>query len=396
MTPLHIALVGPCSPVDLVDCFTSEDQTRAAACPGYRGVPVSALTRALLERGHRVTVITASYDGAEGEQAFNGDGLSMHVIGGRPRPRNRARDLWRLERTSITRLLRGVMPDVVHAHWTYEFALAALASGLPTLVTAHDAPFTILRYHRDPYRTARLAAAMWVRAKRPHLTAVSPYLADRWRREMGWRAPIPVIPNIAPFGPRQVPHAPPLAPRVVTIADAGKLKNVRTLLTAWPLVLEMAPDAELHLVGHGLGTAGDLARWAAGRRCCAQVVWHGHLERADLALVLAASTIMVHPSLEEAQPMVPLEGMALQLPVVGGASSGGVPWTVGNAGVMTDVRSPIALASTIADLIRDPVRCRTLGEAGATRVERVFNPDVVASAYETRYDAVLSDPRSGN
>ena len=43
-------------------------------------------------------------------------------------------------------LIRDFKPDVVHGHWTYEFALGAMDTGLPCGVTAHDSPYTIVKY----------------------------------------------------------------------------------------------------------------------------------------------------------------------------------------------------------------------------------------------------------
>jgi hypothetical protein len=36
--------------------------------------------------------------------------------------------------------LQREQPDILSAHWTYEFAAAAIATGIPHVVTAHDAP----------------------------------------------------------------------------------------------------------------------------------------------------------------------------------------------------------------------------------------------------------------
>jgi glycosyltransferase involved in cell wall biosynthesis len=296
----------------------------------------------------------------------------------------------------MTGLLQAIQPDVVHAHWTYEFAAAALNSGLPTLVTAHDAPVTVLRHFRDPYRAARLALAVWVRARRPSLTAVSPYLAERWRTEMGWRRDITVIPNIAPFGPDG--HIRPTAPgqRVVVVADGSRLKNVRAGLEAWPKVLQSFPSAELHLVGHGLGPSEDLALWADHHSLQQRVFWHGPQGRAEVKEVIGTATMLLHPSLEESLGLVLLEAMALGVPVVGGEASGSVPWTIGDAGVLADVRSPTALAATVVSLLENPQRRAGLGQAGRRRVAEVFSPKVVAGAYEERYDTVLKNDPGGH
>lgn len=385
---MHIALIGPCAPSDLMDLLDKEERTRAQSFPGYQGIPVSALARELVHRGHQVSVVSTS-EGIANVESFHGDSLVIHVVSSRERARERARDLWSHERKAMTELLQAMQPDMVHAHWTYEFALAALASGLPTLVTAHDAPLTVLRHLRDPYRTARLALALWVRIKRPPLTAVSPYLAERWRREMGWRREIAVIPNITPFEPQGGKRDNQPGCRVVTVADNSRLKNVKAALEAWPIVLQSFPGAELHLLGHGLGPSEELAKWADHHSLLRQVVWHGPVDRAEVKDVVGSATALLHPSLEEAQPMVLLEAMALGVAVVGGEASGGVPWTIGDAGVLTDVQSPAEMAKTVIDLVGDPERCRNLGEAGKRRVADVFTPQAVTNAYEAQYATIL-------
>jgi L-malate glycosyltransferase len=385
---MHIALIGPCAPFDLLDLLHEKERVRAQSFPGYQGIPVSSLARELVHRGHLVSVVSTS-ENVKCPESFHGESLAIHVVPSQERPRERARNLWAHERTAMTELLQELKPDVVHAHWTYEFALAALATRLPTLVTAHDAPLTILRHYRDPYRAVRLAMALWVRAKRPPLTAVSPYLAERWRREMGWRRAIAVIPNITPFEPSHGIRDKVLGQRVVTVSDSSQRKNVRAALCAWPKVLESFPSAELHLVGHGLGLSEDLARWAEERSLRQQVFWHGPVGRVEVEQLIRSAIVLLHPSFEESQGLVLLEAMALAVPVVGGHVSGGVPWTIGDAGVLADVRSPIALAAKVVDLLGNPEQCKRLGEAGRRRVADIFSPEAVASAYEDQYAAVI-------
>jgi glycosyltransferase involved in cell wall biosynthesis len=388
MTHGHVLLCGPAEPAQVLDCADKHE-----LLTGLGGVPVNLLARALASRGWQVTVVSTSPEVAEPWRHREAN-IEVVLVPLRLRAREHALDLFKLERRALTDEIRRQRPDMVHAHWTYEFALAALASGVPTLVTAHDAPFTILRHVRDPYRVARLAMAVWVRAKRPPLTAVSPYLAKQWRREMGWRRDIAVIPNIGPFGPHDVMRDKPPGQRVVTVADGGRLKNVRTALEAWPIVLRSFPDAELHLIGPGLGQSEDLALWAEQRLRLQRVFWHGQVDRTRVKAMMKSATVLLHPSLEESQPMILLEAMALGVATVGGAASGGVPWTIGDAGVLTDVRSPAEIAKTVVDLVGDPERCRNLGEAGKRRVADVFSPEAVASAYEEQYAAVLKK-RSG-
>jgi L-malate glycosyltransferase len=388
MTPGHVLLCGPAEPAQIFDCAD-----RHELVPGLGGVPVNLLARALASRGWQVTVVSTSPDVAEPWRHREAN-LEVVLVPLRVRAREHARDLFRVERRGLTDEIRRQRPDIVHAHWTYEFALAALASGLPTLVTAHDAPFTVLRHIRDPYRAIRLAMAVWVRARRPPLTAVSPYLADQWRREMGWHRDIAVIPNITPFRPCQGVHGDLLGQRVVTVANNSRLKNVRVAIEAWPIVLRTLPDAELHLIGPGLGPREDMARWAEEHSLQEQLFWHGVVGRDEVKNLVESSTALLHPSLEESQGMVLLEAMALGVATVGGEASGGVPWTIGEAGVLTDVRSPAAIAASVLKLLGNPELCINLGEKGKRRVADVFSPEAVAGAYEEQYADVFSKRES--
>jgi glycosyltransferase involved in cell wall biosynthesis len=379
----HVLLCGPAEPAQIFDCADQHTLLR-----GLGGIPVNLLARELASRGWQVTVVSTSLDVAEPWRHREAN-IEVVLLPFRVRAREHARDLFRIERRALTNEIRRQRPEIVHAHWTYEFALAALASGLPTLVTAHDAPLSVLLQIRDPYRVARLAMAAWVRAKRPPLTAVSPYLANQWRREMGWRGDIAIIPNITPFRPVDGERDNPPGQRVLTVANDSRLKNVRVALEAWPFVLRTFPDAELHLAGSGLGPSEDLALWANHHSLHLQVFWHGLVDRAEVKRLITSATVLLHPSLEEAQPMVLLEAMALGVAVAGGCTSGGVPWTIGDAGVLTDVRSPAAIAAKVVELFGDPERCRNFGEMGKRRVADFFSSEAVANAYEEQYAAVL-------
>ena len=136
--------------------------------------------------------------------------------------------MFAVERAGVAHALSGIGADVVHAHWTYEFALGALKTGdRPTVITAHDAPFTVLSHMPDAYRLVRALMASMTRLKRPTLTAVSPYLAERWRREMFFRDPIDVIPNPVPASIHhsQGGAASVTGPVILSVSDSSRRKN---------------------------------------------------------------------------------------------------------------------------------------------------------------------------
>jgi len=146
--------------------------------------------------GAHVEVVTSAAE-VEDRVELSGPGLRVFVGPRRARARDLARDLLRQERRALGALLGQTQSEVIHALWTYEFAWAALDTRRPVVVTARDAPLTILREMRDAYRAMRALMAYLVRARTPVLTAVSPYLAGRWRREMLYRQPIHVAHHFA-------------------------------------------------------------------------------------------------------------------------------------------------------------------------------------------------------
>jgi glycosyltransferase involved in cell wall biosynthesis len=285
--------------------------------------------------------------------------------------------------------LRDAAPDIVHAHWTYEFELAAQDSTIPHVTTAHDAPITILRQLRDPYRAVRLAVAVRTRPGIRHLSTVSPYLAKRWRKEMVFRRPIEVIPNSIPTNIRPRWRRPARHPVILEVADAGKLKNVRGLLHAFASVRGAVPEAELRLVGPRLGKTEAMALWAESEGLASGVSFLGPLGRPEVAEEYGRAWLFVHASLEESFGLAILEAMASGLPVVAGRDSGGVSDVMdyGHAGWLTDVRDPRALAGAIVGLIGDGPPDPP--KSAESFVVGNFSPSVVTKQYVDWYSRTI-------
>lgn len=388
---MRIALAGP---VRVADLSAWLDLTAVTAVPsGMGGTPVTLLAAALLGRGHEVTVVTLN-PGVAGEVVLGGPRLRVCV--NPARPRHRARDAYRAERRLLTAALRRERPDLVHAHWTYEYALAALATGLPTLVTVHDWAPRILRMMPDPYRLVRLGMNARVLAGAGHLTTVSPYVAGRLAR---WgRRDVAVVGNgldEGMFGAPRRARQPGPGVLVAVIDGFTRWKNVGALLRAHARLAAARPGLRLILVGGGHGPGGEAQRWARSQGLGEGVEFRGPVPYAQIAPLMGAADVCVHPSLEESFGMVVLEAMAQSLPVVGGARSGGVPWLLdgGRAGVLVDVTSPAAIAEGVSGLLDDPARWGGYAAAGRERAWERFRMARNTDGYLAAYARVLTRPR---
>lgn len=384
---MHIAIVGPANPIEFSDFLPAGSEIPR----GMGGVPVNALVRGLLAAGQRVSLITGSSDAIE-TWHIQGALLEVFIVPFRFRARSRALDFFAIERRHLAAAIARTQPNIVHAHWTYEFALAAFQSKVaPVLVTAHDAPYTILRHMPDAYRFVRAVMAIGARLKTKNLTAVSPYLVRSWRREMAYLRPIKVIPN--PVVSLEIDSSlRSSSPLVLAVSNGGKSKNNRTLLRAFPEVLAVHPNAQLRLVGPGLEHGSQLASWAHQHGLENRVTFVGAVDRAALAKEFSHATVFCHPSLEESFGMVLIEALHAGLPVVAGEKSGGVPWVLfdGQAGRLVNVKDPASIADGIISAIQDPSSTVSKNFDVASEIQQRYSLESVTTQYLREYEQVLS------
>lgn len=396
---MRLCVAAPIASQDLASRLHSG---RADLPAGYAGAPLTAvLIGALLDRGHQVTAITLDYDLPQGSRAVHarGDGLDLHVLPGRRRAWSpngwrpgRALDLFAVERHQVEREIRQSGAELVHAHWTYEFAMAALASRLPHVITAHDSPRRVWRHSRNAYRLVRWWMAMQVLRKARVVTAVSDYMANEIADMT--KAPIKVVPNpVADSAWRLArPHALRSPAQLGMVCNGwSDLKNPQVALQAFGILQQRLPRAQLSLFGRDFEPGGLGQRWAHSHGLCEGLRFVGLLSHTELLSELSTLDLLLHPALEESFGVAVAEAMAMGLPVVGGQCSGAVPWVVGDGGVMVDARSPEAMARAAVLILSDPVRHASLSTCARTRVASNFTADRVVEAYLAIYRETIAD-----
>jgi len=389
---LRIAIVAPIASADVAAHLDGVAQGLPA---GYLGAPLTGvLIGELLRQGHQVLGITVDYRlGGQAPVVARGPGFELHVLPGRLRAwrfngwqPGRALDAFRVERQALVATLAALRPDVVHAHWTYEFALAALDSGLPTVVTAHDSPRLVWRLTRSPYRALRLRMALQVLSRAKCLTTVSDYLAHELAPDAVATpvvVPNPVAPWIFEAGTERLR---PAGQRIAMVGNGwGPRKNAEAALQGFAMLRQFNPRAELHVYGQDFGPGQAAERWATAHSIGGGVTWHGFVPHRSLIEALAGHDVLLHPALEESFGVVLAEAMALGLPLVAGARSGAVPWVAGPAQWLVDVRSPQAIRDALAEALSDPVRHAVASIAGRRRARALFTAEAVVEAYSALY-----------
>ena len=384
--PARIALLGPIKVAAFRGWLDmAEDDQRWSL--GLGGSPVNLLALELLKRGRRLVLISLD-PAVQDEVCISGPTLSVCIGPFRPR---RARDFFAGEINYIAAALAREAPDVIHAHWTYEYALGAQRYGKPHVVTAHDAPINVLKHNFIPYRIVRTLMSFPAVARATRLTAVSPYVADHLRKWMKVSSRIDVVPNGVPdFGISSTRHLSSSRPiSFATVLNGwGRIKNGRTAIEAFALVKRKLPEARLLMFGEGHGPTGAAERWAAERGLSAGIEFRGEIPYRQLLQALAEQVdLLVHPALEESFCMVLAEAMALGIPVIGGQASGAVPWTLdgGQAGVLADVSRARVLSAAMLDLARDAAARTDWSARGRDHVKTSYSIGAVTDAYERIY-----------
>ncbi len=386
--------IGVLAPIATNDLLPAAERHPGLYPKGREGAPlISNLIREYVARGHRVLAITLDDQLADDAPPFvhEGPGLTYVVVPSRRRTfrpngrrLGRTADFFRFERQQMLAVLRRFRPEVVHAHWTYEFALAGLAYEPRTLVTVHDNAQIIFRYVRTLNRLFHLLLARYVFRKGHWFTAVSPYMAatvQPWTRDKVFVVPNPVV-----IPERANQTKAPLSRPVISLVVNGwdDRKNSKNALLAFKSVRQRHPAAVLWAMGTAF-VPGEEAEEFCRQHDVAGVVFMGPTPHEQVLRNIAASTFVLHTSLEESFGMVLAEAMAYGVPVVAGQASGAVPWVVEDGGLLVDVTSVETIAAAVNRLLADAALYDQLSARAVAIVAERFPLAKVADQYLALY-----------
>ena len=113
--------------------------------------------------------------------------------------------------------------------------------------------------------------------------------------------------------------------------------------------------------------------------------------RNDVPELMAIIDMVVMPSIQESFPRVPLEAMAMKVPVIA-TTVGGLPESIdnGNTGLLVPPMDVDSLSNAIKYLIEHPEIRKKMGEAGRKRVEEKFGIENNVRKTEELYSDILS------
>lgn len=374
--------------------FLQSDPASKTISPGMGGTCLVNLVLARLARGLPTDVITLDPGATDHLARFDGGLLRLWIV--KRRSHRAARDGYREEVRGIINALQESRPAVCHANWTYEYGLAAIHQRVaPSIVSVHDHAGRMLRYLGLPYAPLYLMSQRVIR-KAGLVTAVAPHIADYIHRLSGKNAQ--VVPNVLPSWSFRAQKEKPNGPKehkIIIPSTWAPFRNVRRALKAFALLLNQYPHAVLQLIGPGLEQDGPAHRWARARALDQRVVFLGKVRYASALELIAESSILLLPSLEEALPSPLIEAMTLSVPVVAAREAGGSSWLAGDGrGTLVQGRSTSSLTEGLLQVTKQLVERQPLIEAqidlARNYIQHLCGADRVLDQLESIYHDATS------
>jgi glycosyltransferase involved in cell wall biosynthesis len=284
---------------------------------------------------------------------------------------------WRL-----SRVIKQLKPDVVHAHDAHGVAMAALSLSLGTgsAKSGHQPAFVVSR--RVDFHLRGNSFSRWKHRQADCFIAASEAI-----RQMLVTDGVPAERTVTVHEGIDVDHVrvaplvdvhqafwlPHGAPVIGNVAALVPHKGQRHLIEAAHLVVREVPDARFVILGEG-----EL------REMLERHVREHHLEkhvllpgfRTDVLGCIKSFDVFAMSSVTEGLGTSLLDAMACARPIVA-SRTGGIPEVVdeGVTGLLVPPRDHGAMAAGIVRLLKDDAARRLMGEAGLARVRDRFTVD---------------------
>jgi len=294
---------------------------------------------------------------------------------------------WRL-----SRVLKQLRPDVIHAHDPHGVAMAATALSIAS--PSPEPPLVASR--RIEFRIAHNSFSRWKYGRVACFIAISEAVRDRLIADGIPRQKTTVVHEGVDVErivhlPAANVHAafflPTHAPVVGNIGALVAQKGQHHLVDAAAIVLRAVPDARFVILGEG-----EL------RPALEEQIKRKHLERhvflagfrPDVLELLKGVDLFALSSLQEGLCTSLVDAMAASKASVA-TRVGGVPEVVadGETGLLVPPRDHEALAEGIIALLKDSAQRTRMGEAGLTRARKLFTVEHMVDGTTAVYERLL-------
>ena len=364
---------------------------------------VQKIARAMVERGHEVTIITAS----EKYRPYHSEDMGVRLVRvlGIPNPFWWEGPFAFIRPGAIRKLADDFQPDVIHTHEN------VLLSNLLIMVRWDKRPAFISSCYSLPrYVTQYLhlgglenqfEAVMWKLAvgNLNHFEHVV-FCTHSHERDFlahGLRPPTTVISNgvnIQRYNPKKLPgedieerYRLPKGPRILSVGRLMKDKKLDLLIEA---MRDVVDKQEAHLLVVGRGSERPKLNALIQQLKLEQYIHLlGYVPEQDLPALYRASHLFAIPSLVEVQSLPALQAAVTGLPIVA-ANSAALPELVRNGenGYLVYPLTPKKLGEAILSVISDPDKARAMGKV-SLEIGGAHDEQLTFEAYDKFYRGLV-------
>jgi len=178
--------------------------------------------------------------------------------------------------------------------------------------------------------------------------------------------------------------------QIMCTASADQpLKGLKYLIEALYALQQDYPLLELVVIGK-LKEGGYTERLIKKLHLESRIRFVSGISTEELVKLYSEATLVVCPSLYEGFGLPAGEAMACGAAVIS-SNGGALPEVVGDAGVIVPKGDRKALAAAIAELLDNPEKRQSLGEAGRQRILETFCWDKAAQQFTRYYQRMLEE-----
>ncbi|MHB1653252.1 MAG: glycosyltransferase [Desulfitobacteriaceae bacterium] len=289
----------------------------------------------------------------------------------------------------ITRMVKELKPDLVHAHYASSFGLlGALAGGRPLIISAWGSD--IFSFPRKSF--LHRALLKWTLRQAEVLCSTSKVMAEEMKRYVEPGRSIEII----PFGVDVERFAPPEEVNQAAPVVFGVAKYLQPVY-GLDILIKAFAELERRLPGRALlRIAGDgperrkLNNLAKRLGVEGRVEWPGLIPNREVAQFYQGLDVVVVPSRQESFGVTAVEGSACARPIIA-SKVGGLPEVVldQETGLLVTPGDVEELASAMEFLVNYPEERLRLGEAGRKFVLEHYSWLDNVSQMERVYEGLL-------
>ena len=376
--------------------------------PTISGVSLLAqkLARALVRRGHAVTVVTASHHGRSTQE--EDEGVVLERVHSWPNPYWSEGRLPITSRKRFREIMAEVRPAIVHSHDSgllgFQLVREDREGEVPKVLSCHFLPEFITRYigwidslkrpiEKTAWEVAVRLLNQFDRIVFPSKTHEQAFVKN------GLFMPTAIISNGVDTKRYHPPdggdgdiaqrYRLPKGPRILFVGRVAKDKEIDVLIRA---MARPSAEHEAHLLIAGRGDDSawlqELARAEQLERC---IHFLGFVPEADLPGLYREVDLFTIAATVEVQSIPTLQALASAKPVVA-VNAASLPELVrdGENGYLVPPRDPRAMGHAYSKVLVDPGRARRFGEASLA-ISRDHAEKVTFDDYEFLYQQLLDE-----